>query len=167
MGKALLEAAENDVKRMGKKGLVVWGLSLPFFMKASWFKKQGYKKIDKQGMAVLLWKPFDDDAVAPGWDRWLKIPGKTAGKVNVTTFCSGWCTVMNANAVLAKKAANEFKDDVDFHEIDTYNKDNYREWHITDSVFLNGKEISGGPPVPYEKFRKMIEKQVKKLKRLK
>lgn len=31
-------------------------------MKASWFKKQGYRKADHQGMAVLLWKPFTDVA---------------------------------------------------------------------------------------------------------
>ncbi|MHB8124257.1 MAG: GNAT family N-acetyltransferase [Desulfitobacteriaceae bacterium] len=43
LGKALLAAAEDDVKALGAKGIVVWGLILPFFMKASWFKKQGYK----------------------------------------------------------------------------------------------------------------------------
>jgi len=35
MGKTLLQAAENDVKAMGAKGIVAWGLILPFWMKAS------------------------------------------------------------------------------------------------------------------------------------
>jgi GNAT superfamily N-acetyltransferase len=38
MGKALLRAAEEDVRALGRKGLVAWGLSLPFWMRASWFK---------------------------------------------------------------------------------------------------------------------------------
>ena len=50
MGKALIKAAEEDVRTKGAKGIVAWGLSIPVFMRASWFKKQGYKKIDKQKM---------------------------------------------------------------------------------------------------------------------
>ncbi len=63
------QAAENDVKERGIKGLAAWGIPLPFWMKASWFKKHGYIKADKQGImgAVLLWKPFTDDAIPPKW----------------------------------------------------------------------------------------------------
>lgn len=35
MGKMLLKAAENDAKAMGALGMVTWGISLPFWMKAS------------------------------------------------------------------------------------------------------------------------------------
>jgi N-acetylglutamate synthase-like GNAT family acetyltransferase len=62
-GKALLQAIENEVKEKGAKGISAWGISLPFWMKAGWFKKQGYKKVDRDGIAVLLWKPFSSDAV--------------------------------------------------------------------------------------------------------
>ena len=30
--------------------MAVWGVALPFWMKASWFKKQGYRKVDRQGI---------------------------------------------------------------------------------------------------------------------
>ncbi len=43
MGTALLKAAEEDVRQMGADGLVTWGLIIPVFMRASWFKKHGYK----------------------------------------------------------------------------------------------------------------------------
>jgi len=43
IGSALLEAAENDARELGAKGMAAWGLWLPFWMKASWFKKHGYK----------------------------------------------------------------------------------------------------------------------------
>ena len=48
IGKALLKAVEEDVREKGAKGLVVWGIILPLFMRASWFKKQGYKKIKRE-----------------------------------------------------------------------------------------------------------------------
>ena len=44
MGKALLQAAERDAKERGARGMAAWGMSLPVFMRASWFKKQGYRK---------------------------------------------------------------------------------------------------------------------------
>ena len=69
VGKALLRAAEEDVKRLHSKGLVVWGILLPFFMRARWFRKQGYRKVDKDGISVLLWKVFSEEASPP---RWIK-----------------------------------------------------------------------------------------------
>lgn len=54
MGKALLQAAEEDAKALGAKGIAAWGISLPFWMKASWFKKHGYKKVDKEKIQVLM-----------------------------------------------------------------------------------------------------------------
>jgi len=67
MGSALLDAAEADARALGAKGLAAWGLWLPFWMKASWFKRHGYRKADRQGIAVLLWKPFTGDAQPPRW----------------------------------------------------------------------------------------------------
>ena len=53
LGKSLLQAAEADVRQLGGKGLVTWGIILPFFMRAGWYKKQGYKVVDKSGMMRL------------------------------------------------------------------------------------------------------------------
>ena len=53
MGSALLEAAEADARALGAKGMAAWGIWLPFWMKASWFGKHGYRKADRQGISVL------------------------------------------------------------------------------------------------------------------
>ncbi|MFC2006948.1 GNAT family N-acetyltransferase, partial [Chloroflexota bacterium] len=97
MGKALLQAAENDVIAVGAKGIAAWGIPLPFWMKASWFKKQGYNKVDKQGLLgpILLWKPFTDDAIPPKWIKQKKKPEMTVGKVTVAAFLNGWCPAQN------------------------------------------------------------------------
>jgi len=56
VGKALLRAAEDDAKALNTKGLVVWGLLLPFFMRAGWFKKQGYQKADMRHQCAVVEK---------------------------------------------------------------------------------------------------------------
>jgi GNAT superfamily N-acetyltransferase len=163
MGKALLHAAEEDAKAQGAKGMVAWGISFPFWMKASWFKKQGYKKVDKNGMAVLLWKPFTADAIPPKWIRQKKQPEKIAGKVTVTAFCNGWCTAQNMVFERAKRAAAEFGDKVAFREIDTFDREAFWEWGIADAVFIDAKRVRAGPPPSYEKVKKSIAKRVRRL----
>ena len=43
IGTALLTAAERDVAELGAKGVAAWGIAIPWWMRASWFKKHGYR----------------------------------------------------------------------------------------------------------------------------
>lgn len=163
IGKALIKAAEADIKTKGAKGVVAWGISLPFWMKAKWFKKQGYSKVDKQGMQILLWKPFTEDAIPPKWIKQKKKPGKSEGKVNVTAFINGWCPAQNIVFERAKRATKEFGDKVVFEKINTIDRHEFLQWGISDGLFIDGKEIRTGPPPSYEKIKKIITKRVKRL----
>jgi len=165
IGKSLLAAAEDDVKKMNQKGIAAWGLSLPFWMKASWFKKQGYKKADKDGMAVLMWKPFENDAIPPRWIKQKKKPQKIKGKVTVTSFINGWCQAQNMVHERAKRAAQEFGDAVQFQEINTSDRDVLCEWGMCDALFIDDKQVRIGPPPSFESIHKKIGKRVKKLAR--
>lgn len=165
MGKALIQAAVEDARSLGAKGIAAWGLSLPFWMKAAWFKKQGFKKVDKTGMQVLLWKSFTEDAQPPKWIKEKKKPEKVLGKINVTAFLNGWCPAQNIVFERAKRASAEFGDKVDFHEIDTFDRDTFLEWGISDALFVNSKQIRTGPPPSYKKIKKLIRKRVVKLKK--
>jgi len=165
LGKALLQAAENDVKATGAKGITAWGIPLPFWMKASWFRKQGYRKVDKQGFLgeVLLWKPFTDDAIPPKWIKQKKRPETTPGQVTVTAFLNGWCPAQNMVFERARRAASEFGDKVIFRGIDTFDREVFLEWGIADALFIDDKQVRTGPPPSYEKIKKMIAKRVRKL----
>ena len=169
MGKALLQAAENEVKEKGAKGIVAWGIPLPFWMKAVWFKKQAYSKVDKQGFfgPVLLWKPFVDDTIPPKWINQKKNPDKIPGKVTITGFINGWCPAQNIVFERAKRAALEFGDKVIFREINTFDREVLLEWGISDALYINDKQIRTGPPPSYNKIKKKIERQVNKLKPIK
>ncbi|UCE04795.1 MAG: GNAT family N-acetyltransferase [bacterium] len=163
MGKALLQAAEQDAASKGAKGMAAWGVALPFWMKASWFKKRGYKKVDKQGMSVLLWKPFTDEAIPPKWIKENKRPQKIPGQVTVTAFLNGWCPAQNMVFERAKRAAAEFGDKVVFKEINTFDRNVFLEWGISDALFINDKQVRTGPPPSYKKIRKLIAKRIRKL----
>jgi len=163
IGKALIKAAENDIKSLGQKGVAAWGISLPFWMKASWFRKQGYRKVDKDGMALLMWKPFTDDAVPPRWIKQKKLPESAEGKVTVSSYINGWCPAQNIVHERAKRVSREFGEKVKFQEIQTSDRAIFCEWGISDGLFIDGKKVRTGPPPSFEKIRKQIAKRVKKL----
>jgi len=163
MGKALLKAAVEDAHEKSAKGIAAWGISLPFWMKASWFKKHGFQKVDKHSGQVLIWKPFDDEAVPPKWIKQKKTPEKIPGKVTVTAFLNGWCSAQNIVFERAKRAASEFGDMVVFCEINTSDREVFLEWGISDALFIDNKQVRTGPPPSYNKIRKKIAKRVRKL----
>ncbi len=163
MGQALLKAAEEDVRALGAKGLAAWGLILPFWMKAAWYKKHGYKKADRDGISQLVWKPFSDDATAPKWIKQKARPRKKPGVVTVTSFINGWCPAQNLTHERARRAASEFGGKVVFETVDTFDRQNFLKWGISDGLFIDGKQVNTGPPPSFEKIRKIIEARVKKL----
>ena len=118
-GKALLAAAERDAGELGAKGIAAWGIVFPFWMKARWFKKHGYRTVERQGMRSLVWKPFTDEAVPPRWIEEGAKPRPVEGKVTVTAFVNGWCPAQNIVYERAKRAAADFGDDVVFESHDT------------------------------------------------
>ncbi|MBI5637347.1 MAG: GNAT family N-acetyltransferase [Nitrospinae bacterium] len=164
IGQALLQAAEADAKALGAKGMAAWGIWLPFWMRASWFKKHGYGKADRQGLSLLLWKAFTAEAKPPRFIRKKKTPSSIPGKVAVTAFINGWCPAQGITHERARRASGEFGDEVIFRTIDTSDNNTFLEWGISDAIFIDEKQVGWGPPLSYEKIRAAIQKRVKKLK---
>lgn len=164
MGQALIKAAEEDVRSLGGKGLVVWGLLLPVFMRASWFRRQGYRKVDRMGFQALMWKPFAADAVPPRWIRPKKKPSRVPGQVIVSAFMNGWCPAQNISVERARRAAAEFPGHINFTLYDTSDRKVFLEWGISDALFINSKEVPTGPPPSYDKIRKIIARKVRALR---
>jgi hypothetical protein len=112
---------------------------------------------------VLLWKPFSDDAGAPKWIRPRKKPDLVDGKVVVTALVNGACSVGGLNYERAKRASSQFGASVIFNGVDTSDQAVFDEWGMIDSVFIDHKRVSIGPPMKYEKLVKKIARKVKKL----
>jgi GNAT superfamily N-acetyltransferase len=164
MGKALLAAAEEDARARGAKGMAAWGLLLPFWMKASWYKRHGYRAVDRDGIASLVWKPFTEDARPPRWLRRTAKPLEaTPGRVNVTCFVNGWCTVGLLNAERARRVSGEFGEKVVYREVDTSEHAAVAEWGLADALFVDGKQVMSGPPLSPERIRKIVGRRVARL----
>lgn len=164
MGKALLAAAEEDARALGARGMAAWGVSLPFWMRASWFRKHGYRRADKTGMMALMWKPFADDALPPSWIRPKKKPQAEPGKVVVTGLLNGWCPAMSLVHERARRAAGELGPGVEFREVRTDDRAVFLEWGMSDALFIDGREVRTGPPPKYEKIKKKIARRLKQVR---
>ena len=161
MGRALLAAAEEDARGLGAKGMAAWGLWLPFWMKASWFRRHGYRTAERNGIASLLWKSFVAEARPPRWFRRTKRPlDATPGRVNVTCFVNGWCSAGNLTAERARRVAGEFGDRVVFREVDTSEHATVAEWGLSDALFVDGKQVMTGPPISPDRLRKIVRKRL-------
>jgi hypothetical protein len=132
-------------------------------MKASWYKKHGYRKADRNSISLLVWKPFTEKAVAPRWVRQKKRVPKSPGRVSVMAFNNGWCQVENIAFERTRRACLEFGDSVTFESIDTSVPETFAEWGISDGIFIDGKKMGFGPPLSYDKIRKILQKKVSKL----
>jgi hypothetical protein len=105
---------------------------------------------------------YVDDAIPPKWIKARKEPELDQGKVTVTGFINGWCPAYNMVFERAKRASLELGDQVVFHEINTFDKEVFDEWGISDSLFINRKKVNTGPPPSYKKIKKKISKEIKK-----
>jgi GNAT superfamily N-acetyltransferase len=161
IGKQLLRAAEEDAMALGAKGIAAWGLTLPFFMRSKWFKKNGYRHADKDGMIELVWKPFADDAQPPRLLKQRKKPELAKDRTTITCFRNGWCTAQNIAYERMKRVAEEYKDRVAFVDIDTSERETMEEWGISDAVFVDLKQVRTGPPPTYEKLKRIVGRRIK------
>ncbi len=168
MGQALLRAAEEDVRSRGASGLAAWGLSLPFWMRASWFRKQGYRTVQREGMRELLWKPFAEGAEEPRWLEKSPLPEEmtgTGGPVRIHSFVNGICPVSNLANVRAAAVASRWGDRVEFGETDTLEPKILRRWGRDNALYVNGRELTIGPPITEKKIDRAVRKELRKNKR--
>ena len=164
LGKSLLSAAEADVRQLGGKGLVSFGIILPFFMRSAWFRKQGYSVVDKSGMSRLLWKTFTPDAEPPRFMKERKLPLPVPGKVNVTVFYNGWCPAQNLVYERTKQAMIEFREKIVFNVYHTIDHNILSYWGISDALYVDGRAIRTGPPPSFKKIHRIIASRVRKLR---
>lgn len=163
VGSMLLQAAEDDCKQMGMQGILAWGIAVPVWMKASWYKKYGYKKIDKDGVTVLMMKSFSESVEKPTLIRMRKKPPTGNGVVEITIFQNGWCPAANIVVERTKRAAEAFEGLVHIKTYDMTDRRLLTEWGISQGVYIDGRPVQKGPPPSYDKIVRMIQKRVRKL----
>jgi len=129
LSRALLLAIETEIRLAGGLGVAAWGMALPFWMRAGWFKKQGYVPVDRVGIATLLWKPFCKAAQPPHCPSAKPVsPPLEPEKVTVTCLDSGGRTPQNANCERARRAAQAAGEAAAFRRVDTIAPEAAEPW---------------------------------------
>ena len=144
-GRYILESIEKDARESGAAGVVAWGMDFPYWNPVSFYEHMGYSRVDKDGMAVLVWKPFREGASPPRFMRQARRPASGSDRISVTFFLNGWCTGACAQCLTAREAVEGLEETVDYHEVDTSDPDTLRSWGISDGLYVEGE-----PYRPYE-----------------
>ncbi len=163
IGKALLAAAEEDILSRGGKAVLAWGLSLPFWMKSRWYRKNGYHRADKTGIRELVIKNLDGTEHGGEWRKSAKLPPArdADGKLLATTFMSGACTITAIAYERLKKAASGLP--VSMKLIDASRPENLEEWGLADVMFIDNRRVEIGPPPSEAKLSRILRKEIRKL----
>jgi GNAT superfamily N-acetyltransferase len=157
IGRALLEEAEEETKRQGRKGLVTIAYTHDFwFMPAGFFETCGFSAVKSRGQEVLLWKVFDETAKAPEFLERKYRYEPIRGKVVVDLFWNTFCQTSVIEARRVREVAAEFGEHVVLHEYPADDHEILLRLQTPRGIFVNGKEIWWGYEAPKEGIREAI-----------
>jgi hypothetical protein len=138
-GRFMLGEIEKDARESGAKGVAVWGMDFPYWNPVSFYEHMGYERADQKGAAVLVWKPFAEDAKPPGFVKTVKSPGTRPDKVSLAVFHHDWCTGSCGEVVKSREAIEGLEDVIDYTEVDAADPAELAEWGIVAGVFVEGE----------------------------
>ncbi len=165
VGKALLNAAEEEARRQGRKGIVTTGYRHDFwFMPASFFEANGFVECARTGWRssetgsppVLLWKTFDRGVRVPTLlkpdYRFRPVPGR----VVIDLFWNTFCQTSDMEAQRVREVASEFGDSVVLNEHCADDRTVLLHHQISRGIFVDGREIGWGYEAPKEGIREAV-----------
>ncbi len=99
------------------------------------------------------WEDFTDTGDRK--ERWYEAMARKGLRVQAQNLVAG----------RARRAAQELGERVVYRELNTLNRDVLAEWGISDALYIDGREVSTGPPPSYDKIKKLVSKRLAKLPR--
>lgn len=144
-GKALLEAAETDAKKISR-GIALGAFDHDhWFTPASFFTRLGYKEVDRRGSYVLLFKPFK--AVKPPFILQSKYePQFESDKVVIDAFWSATCPMSLVVRNRLREVCSELADKVTLNEICTSRRSVVEKYGKSSGTYIDGQAKFWAPP---------------------
>ena len=168
-GSALIAEAEEEARRLRKKGIVTTGYYSDFwFMPAPFFERRGFslvgkiRKVTSEGQEeylnkeVILWKVLDSSVEPPEFLKPNYQFKSISGKVVVDLFFNAFCATSNTEAQRVREVAAEFGDTVVLNEYPSDDPTILKRYQMPRGIFINGKEIGWGYGAPRDGIRKAI-----------
>ena len=163
-GRALMEAAEEEARRQGVKGIATTGHYHDFwFMPATFFEKMGYEPACRREKEAILWKCFDESAEPPSFlvrdYQFAPVPGKVVIDLFDTTFC----LTSDVEAQRVREVAADFGDAVVLNEYPADDAEILRRHQLPRAIFINGEEIGWGYEAPKEGIAEAISEGLSRI----
>jgi len=163
IGRALINSAEEEAKRQGRKGIIIIGYyHNHWFMPAPFFEKCGFSMIERKGTIAILGKFFEESVEFPQLLkpnlRFKPIVGKV---VVVDLFWNTFCQTSDIEAQRVREVAVEFGELVVVREYCADERSILSRYQIPRGIFINSKEIWWGHEAPKEGIREAISKALK------
>jgi len=171
VGRALIEAAEEEARAQGRKGLVTeayywdsWFMPAPFFERCG-FSVARSREVPGQAergghREAILWKLLDASAETP---RFLKRDYRfepVPGKVVVDLFYNTFCETSDMEAQRVREVVEEFGDRVVLREYCADDRAVFAEYQTPRAIYVNGREIWWGYEAPREGIREAIRAEL-------
>ena len=159
-GRALVEAVEAEARK-DKKGVAVLAYDTDFwFMPASFFKKLGYKEIEREDDAVIMLKAFEL-VDSPRMHRLNYKPKLIEGKVVVDAFWNPICLTSIMEIHRVREVYAEHSNKVVLREFNCGDKEVLEKCQTSRALFFNGRYMCWGYEAPRDELRKVIEEAIK------
>ena len=159
LGRALLDAAEEETRRQGRGGIVAEAFHHDsWFMPASFFERHGYVEVHRRGTAALLWKPFTPTIAPPRPLEPRYVFEPVPGKVAVDLFWQTFCETSWIEAQRVREVSAEFGDAVALREYPVDDRAVLLRHQIPRAIYVNGRQIDWGYEAPREGIREAISR---------
>ena len=160
VGKALMQAAEEEAMKQGRKGICVTGYywEEPWFMPAEFFKKMGYTEVQRKGNAALFFKKFSEEGKPPRFFESKYKFEPIPGKVVVDLFYTHSCLTTYTEAERVRKVCAEFRDKVVLNQYNSDDPETLHKYGVWRAIYVNGSGIGWGYEAPWEGIREAIRK---------
>jgi GNAT superfamily N-acetyltransferase len=162
VGRALVEAVEEEAKKE-MKGVAVLAYDNEFwFMPYSFFKKLGYSEVAREDDQVIMLKAFEP--VTPPVFRKLNYQSEPIpGKVVIDAFWNPICLTSILEIHHVREVSAEYKDKVILNEYNSGNKDILERYGASRALFIDGEPKNWGYAAPKDELRKEIDEALQRI----
>lgn len=155
IGRALLAAAEEEVRLQGKQGIVTIGNYTDFwFMPGPFFEKCGFSVVDRQGERAIMWKVLDGEPAPPCFFRPNAQLPLVSEKVVLDLFWMTFCGALDKEIV--HEVIEEFNDTVVLREHCVDDRDVLLTHQVNRGLFVNGDKVEWNFENPKKGIRAAI-----------
>ena len=156
VGKALVQACEQEAGKKDFKGLAIYAYSGDFwFMPSVFFQKLGFEKVPSaSNIWVKKWAKIGDPTEPIVHYEYIPV----SGKVVIDFFWSPYCLTVCVEVTNIREVASEFDERVVLREYRTDDPEIFARYGITRAIYINGKHKDWGYAAPKEELLKEIQR---------